>query len=184
MNNEKWDISSSFIIKIATLFSSLYGVRSFKKQKEYEKYEASFNEFYIPLLKLIEKHLYVTNYNTQSFLAAKTSIHQLMEDKYIYVPFDIQIAFRDFEDTANEKNYKKFCDCFISNYCEVSRICGMKHISVRHRNKNNWYSSKYKQIFANLKYYFDCAYYILIVITIWLVLMAIIFAFFKWIEIM
>lgn len=183
MDNEKLNIIIALVVASATLISSLYGVISFKKQKEYEKYEISFKEFYIPLLKIIEKHLYVSDINTPSFLAAKTSIHKLIKDEYIYVPFSIQTAFKDFESDSSVKSYKKFCDSFIANYCEVSKKCGMKHITVWHRNKYKWYSSKFKLVCTNIICLFNIIYWIFLSLSIWLISLGIIFSFFKWIGI-
>lgn len=183
MDNDNFNTVISCVVAIATLISAVYGVISFKKQKEYEKYEIAFKEFYIPLLQLIEKHLYVTNYNTPSFMTAKTSIHQLIEDKYIYVPFDIQNTFSAFEATPNEINYKMFCDHFLYKYCEVSKACGMKRITVRQRNKNKWYSSVRKRIFVNLKYGLDCLYIIFVGLEIWLILLLIFLKSLIWIGI-
>lgn len=180
MNNEKLNIIISLVLAIATFISTLYGIKAFRKQKEYEKCEISFKEFYVPLLQIIEKHLYVSDINTPSFLAAKTSIHKLIEDKYIYVPFCIQNAFGLFENNSNEKNYKKFCDSFITNYCEVSKVCGMKHITVWHRNKCKWYSSTLKCIFINVSFWLDFIYLIFMGLSIWIISLAIIFSFFKW----
>jgi len=183
MDNEKLNIIISLVVAIATFISTLYGIKSFKKQKEYEKYEVSFKEFYVPLLQLIEKHLYVSDINSSSFLSAKTSVHKLIEDKYIYVPFRIQNAFSDFESNNNEKNYKKFCDSFLTNYYEVSKVCGMKHITVWHRNKCKWYSSKLKFIFTNIKFWLDFIYLIFMGFSIWVISLAIIFSFLKWVGI-
>lgn len=169
MDNEKLNIIISLVVAIATFISTLYGIKSFKKQKEYEKYEVSFKEFYVPLLQLIEKHLYVSDINSSSFLSAKTSVHKLIEDKYIYVPFRIQNAFSAFESNNNEKNYKKFCDSFLTNYYEVSKVCGMKHITVWHRNKRKWYSSKLKFIFTNIKFWLDFIYLIFMGFSIWVI---------------
>lgn len=181
MDNEKLNIIISLVVAIATFISTLYGIKSFKKQKEYE---ISFKEFYIPLLQLIKKHLYVSDINTPSFLSAKTSIHKLIEEKYIYVPFSIQNAFSAFEGNSNEKNYKKFCDSFIINYCEVSKICGMKRITVWHRNKCKWYSSKLKCVFTNIRVWLDFIYLFFMGLSIWVISLAIIFSFLKWVGIM
>lgn len=184
MDNEKLNITISFIVAISTFLSTVYGIKSFQNQKEYEKNEQAFREFYVPLLQLIEKHLYVSNINTSSFLTVKTAIHQLIKDKYIYVPLEVQSAYSTFEATANEKNYKEFCDCFMTYYYEISNICGLKRITIRHRNKNKWYSSRFKCVIANIKYCFNCMYFILVGLGIWMLSMSIIFALFKWIGIM
>lgn len=159
----------SCIAGIVALFSTVYGMSSFRKQKNYERSEKALTEFYVPLLQTIEKHLYTTDYTSQTFLKAKTSVHKLFEDQYIFVPFDLQRKFTDFEENTNEKNYKIFCDCFLDYYYSTSKNCGMKILTIPQRAANNWYSSKLKKIWCKFELICTAFSYVMLGICIWVV---------------
>lgn len=159
----------SVIVSTVTLIGTIYGIFSFKKQKNYEKSETALTEFYVPLLQIIEKHLYTSNYNSSSFLNAKTSMHKLFKDKYIYVPFELQRIFNAFEENTNEKNYKSFCDCFLDYYCNISKKCGTKTLTTSQRFANNWYSSKWKKIWCRIELICTVFSYLTIGVCIWIV---------------
>lgn len=165
----------SCVVQIATLISTVYGVFSFARQKKYEKSEIALTEFYIPLLQLIEKHLYTPDYNSESFLSAKTSIHKLFKDKYIHVPFELQRRFDVFEKSKNEKDYKKFCDCFLDYYCYISKKCGIKILTIPQRTAKKWYSSGWKKSRCTINLICDFISYIVIVLCIWGVSMLVLF---------
>ena len=73
----------SCITGIVTLLSTVYGVFSFRKQKNYERSEKALTEFYVPLLRTIEKHLYTSDYTSQSFLKLQC-ISYLKSNTYLF----------------------------------------------------------------------------------------------------
>ena len=163
----------SCIAGIATLVSTIYSVFSFRKQKNYERSEKALTEFYVPLLRIIEKHLYTDDYTTQSFLKAKTSMHKLFEDQYIFVPFELQRKFNIFKENTNEKNYKIFCDCFLDYYYNTSKNCGIKILTTTQRAANNWYSSKLKKFWCKIELICASISYLVIGVCIWAVVMSV-----------
>lgn len=170
MDKEKIEVILSITVAISTFISALYGIRQYTHQKSYDKTQKAFENFYIPLFKLIDKHLYkINNFKSQSFNQAISNIRNLISEQYMYVPFELQSAFEDFcnsNNTQKEDSYLKFCDCFISNYREVSNICKQKQINTPLRNKMNWYVDAKQRILCNIIYCFSCIYFILIGISI------------------
>lgn len=163
----------SCITGIVTLLSTVYGVFSFRKQKNYERSEKALTEFYVPLLRTIEKHLYTSDYTSQSFLKAKTSVHKLFEEQYIFVPFELQRKFTAFEEDTNQKNYKIFCDCFLDYYYNTSKNCGIKILTTTQRAANNWYSSKLKKFWCKIELICASISYLVIGVCIWAVVMSV-----------
>lgn len=161
----------SCIAGVIALFSTVYGMSSFRKQKNYERSEKALTEFYVPLLQTIEKHLYTTDYTSQSFLKVKTSMHKLFEEQYIFVPFDLQRKFTDFEENTNAKKYKIFCDCFLDYYYSTSKNCGIKILTIPQRFANNWYSSKLKKFWCEVELICTSISYLAIGVCIWAVVM-------------
>lgn len=163
----------SCIAGVIALFSTVYGMSSFRKQKNYERSEKALTEFYVPLLQTIEKHLYTTDYTSQSFLKVKTSMHKLFEEQYIFVPFDLQRKFTDFEENTNAKKYKIFCDCFLDYYYSTSKNCGIKILTIPQRFANNWYSSKLKKFWCEVELICKSISYLAIGVCIWAVVMSV-----------
>ncbi|MBQ8781232.1 MAG: hypothetical protein IJZ72_06125 [Oscillospiraceae bacterium] len=183
---EKAELIIKIISGIAALISAVGGIGKFRKQKEHEQAENKFRNFYIPAMKLLEKHLYISkqeDLNKQSFLSSKTAFHKLIDEQYMYVPFKLQDAFNDFEKSNGDnklKLYRKFCDYFINFYRENAKACGMKHLTVWRRNKLKWYSSTWKMILTNANVFLNLIYSSFIAFTIWLVIMAILLNVLKW----
>ena len=163
MDTEKIKSIISIIVALTTFITSIYSIKAFKSQKKYEKYETAFKEFYLPLMQIIEQHLYETDFTKPSFKAAKSSIHKLFQDKYIYVPFKLQKSFLDFEEKGGTKTYNDFCDNLIELYCNSAKDFGIKILTVRQRNKFNWYSSTWKRIKINIMCFLNCIYNILVI---------------------
>lgn len=105
------------------------------------------------------------------FLKAKTAIHKLFEEKYIYVPFELQRKFKIFERETNKKNYKKLCDCFLDYYHNTSKNCGVKILSTSQRIANNWYGSKLEKLFCKVKLICNFIFYITMSLCIWIICM-------------
>ncbi len=174
---ENIELIFTIIVSITTVIGTIKSIGAFKKQKEHENAETAFKDFYIPALKLLENHLYISkkaDLKKASFINAKTAINKLMDEQYIYVPFNLQDSFKAFENSTEEnklQEYNKFCDCFINGYRESSKACGMKPITVGRRNKLGWYSSKRDKILSNLKVFAGFIYSLFVVITVWMLAM-------------
>lgn len=183
MDIEKIKIIISIIVALTTFITSIYSIRAFKSQKKYEKNETAFKEFYLPLMQIIEQHLYETDFTKPSFKAAKSSIHKLFQDKYMYVPFKLQKSFLDFEKEESTKTYNDFCDNLIELYCNSTKDFGIKILTVRQRNKFKWYSSIWKMIATNILHFLNCIYYILVILSIWFLGMSLFFKLLSWLNI-
>lgn len=183
INIEAINIINSIIVAITTLITSIYSVEAFKSHKNYEKNETAFKEFYLPLMQIIEQHLYKTDFTNPSFNAAKSSIHKLFQDKYMYVPFKLQKSFLDFEKNVSIKTYKVFCDKFIKLYCNSAKGFGTKILTVRQRNEFKWYSSIWKKIVINIMCFLNLIYYFSVAISIWFLGMSLFFKILSWLDI-
>lgn len=183
---EKTDFIIKIISGIAGLVSACESVWKFRKQKEHEQAETAFRSLYIPAMELIEDHLYVSNkddFNKPSFISCKTSLHKLIDEQYIYVPFNLQDTFNDFEKSTGDnriKSYNKFCDCFINYYRENANACGMKRLSVWRRNKLKWYSSTQKMILTNAMVIGEIISTLLMVVSISLIATVILLNALQW----
>ncbi len=111
-------------VLVATGISASYGVFAYKRQKEFDNAQKALEEFYIPVMKVLEKHFYNNvKLNTDSFREAKKQVKELFDSKYMFVSFCLQDCWESFLNTKDDKNkYFDFCDCFF------------KRVSILHKN--------------------------------------------------
>lgn len=183
MDSEKINILISLGLATVTTITSINGIKSYKNQKRYEKNELALKEFYIPLFQKLEKHLYKFDADNSDFKKTIKFISTFFRNKYIYVPFLLQITFNNFLDEPAPQKYNKFCDCFLNLYSSLSRACNTKPLTTHHRNMSKWYKGFVQRIFFNLKDILNFLYYLVVILTIWLVAMSILYKIFMWVNV-
>ena len=165
------------VVPIATLISTIYGVMKFKRQKQYENAQKTFEEFYIPAMKILENQLYnKADFASASFSCSKKEFKELLKDKYIYIPFVLQEKWNCFllDKQNKRKSYLKFCNCFFENYQYYSRICKMKQITIFYRNRNKLYCNLFHQIWVNIERAVEIISLSLLVASLWIIALYII----------